>query len=150
MAENAKIEILGLDEIVKHLDGLPDHLEANTLRAANRAALKIVLEDARTSAPSFLHRSIKISNIRRTATGVKLKITHPMAHWYEWGTDPRETFDGQQRGVFPRWTQSFVEAPATRKENEVIQWLENHLAEFITEYWVKLEQRQSKKLMKFK
>jgi len=92
---NNEVTITGLDEIQKLLNRLPANIEANVMRGALRAGVKVIETEAKTRVPvktGKLLKSIRISSRKR---GSELKVTLKAggkgakhAHLVEFGTQP--------------------------------------------------------------
>lgn len=89
------VKVKGLAELQKMLESLPAKLEANVMRGALRAGMKVVLEDVKNNVPvasGELKSGLKIGTKSRrgviTAT-VKATGKHAyLAPWMEFGTKP--------------------------------------------------------------
>jgi hypothetical protein len=92
------VQVLGLQELQRQLEQLPDRMQQNVLRAGNRAVaneLKKEVLNSGGNVPATVLRAVSAQpNPERMATkgflvGLKKPVSK-MAHWFEFGTGPRE------------------------------------------------------------
>jgi len=92
---NNEVIITGLDEIQKLLDKLPAKIEANVMRGALRAGVRVMEKEAKTRVPvksGALKNSIRISS-RRIGSVLKVSLKSGgkgamHSHLVEFGTQP--------------------------------------------------------------
>lgn len=95
------VKVTGLAELQKMLDSLPAKLEANVMRGALRAGMKVVMEDVKNNAPvdsGELKSGLKIgTKSRRGLVTASIKATGKhgyLAPFIEFGTRPHSIKKG--------------------------------------------------------
>lgn len=130
--------VTGVKELDRKLERMSDSLQKKAMRVATRKAANAVRDDAKTLAPHLsgaLENSIKTRALPRSTTrkGRQTRVGHMVqvsegffkgeefyAGFIEFGTSPRETSSGANRGLIPDLTFSFLRPALYAKRHEKI------------------------------
>ena len=129
----SRVELDGLKELFKALDGLPNVLKAQTLRSVNRQAAKIPQKEMKSKSPSrTVSDSIKIQADRSNKSGVMVGPTYHLARWFEYGTKVRATRTGANRGVMN--PEPFIEKAIDASIDDTVKFINTNLGDLVAKF----------------
>ena len=126
MARIKGITITGLDAMVTAIQNLPDATNVSVIRAIHREAAKPILKEVRSNSPTEeIARGVKLKTSRRDKTKIRVALTHPLSHIFNWGTQKRATSQGYNRGRMGK-VREYIERSAKTAERDALKVLEDN------------------------
>ena len=142
------IEIRGLDDMVKAIKNLPDATNVSVIRAIHREAAKPIQNEVRKNSPTDeISRGVKLRTSRRDKTKIRVALTHPLSHIFNWGTVRRETSKGYNRGRMGK-VREYIERSAKMAENDALRVMDNNYIELFNKHLNKYIKRLNKRISK--
>lgn len=120
------ITLTGLDDMVKAIENLPDAANVSVIRSIHREAAKPILKEVRKNSPTEeIARGVKLKTSRRDKTKIRVALTHPLSHIFNWGTVRRATSKGYNRGRMGK-VREYIERSAKMAESDALRVLDDN------------------------
>lgn len=143
-----EIEINGLDDMVKAIETMPQAASVSVIRAIHREAAKPILKEVRKNSPTEeIARGVKLKTSRRDKTKIRVALTHPLSHIFNWGTVRRETSKGYNRGRMGK-VREYIERSAKMAERDALTVLDGSYVEMFDKHLKKYIKRLIKRVTK--
>ena len=140
------ITLTGLDDMVKAIENLPDAANVSVIRAIHREAAKPILKEVRKNSPTEeIAKGVKLKTSRRDKTKIRVALTHPLSHIFNWGTVRRSTSKGYNRGRMGK-VREYIERSAKMAENDALRVLDDNYLNLFDKHLKKYIRRLRKRV----